>query len=63
MYVCICNSVTEQEVAEHVAAGVEDQETLAAACGAGTDCGSCWQRIELLINFLRRRQLAGVADS
>jgi bacterioferritin-associated ferredoxin len=62
MYVCICYAVTEREVAEHVAAGARDQEALGAACGAGTGCGSCEQRIDLLLGFLRRGELAGVAD-
>ncbi|MDP9396975.1 MAG: (2Fe-2S)-binding protein [Actinomycetota bacterium] len=61
MYVCICYAVTEQEVAAHVTAGAADREALGAACGAGTGCGSCHERLALLLGFLRRGQLA-VAD-
>lgn len=57
MYVCICYAVTEDEVAEHVAAGAADVEALGWACGAGTGCGSCEHRLEGLLCLLRRSRV------
>jgi bacterioferritin-associated ferredoxin len=45
MYACICHAVTEAEVSEHIAAGARTEEAVGDACGAGTGCGSCLDRI------------------
>lgn len=50
MYVCICHAVTDAEVASHVAAGAANEEAVARACGAGTGCGSCVERICAMIS-------------
>ncbi|HUH70927.1 MAG TPA: (2Fe-2S)-binding protein [Mycobacterium sp.] len=39
MFVCLCNGVTSQTVAEAVAAGASTTKDVAQACGAGADCG------------------------
>ncbi|HYQ36503.1 MAG TPA: (2Fe-2S)-binding protein [Mycobacterium sp.] len=41
MWVCLCNGVNSQTVAEAVAAGASTTKEVARACGAGADCGRC----------------------
>lgn len=45
MYVCICFAVTEVELTGVLAAGARSEEEVGDACGAGTGCGSCLDRI------------------
>ena len=45
MYVCICYAVTEVELTGVLAAGARSEEEVGDACGAGTGCGSCLDRI------------------
>ena len=45
MYACICHAVTEHEVAATIASGAVTEQEVGAACGAGTGCGSCLDRI------------------
>ena len=45
MYVCICYAVTESELSGVIAAGARSEEEVGDACGAGTGCGSCLDRI------------------
>jgi bacterioferritin-associated ferredoxin len=49
MYVCICARVRECEVRTAVRCGARTEETVGDACGAGTGCGSCRDRIGDLI--------------
>ncbi len=49
MYVCICHAVTDREVAQVIADGARTEEEVGAACGAGTGCGSCLDRICAMI--------------
>jgi bacterioferritin-associated ferredoxin len=41
MYVCLCAGATNQTVSDAVAAGASTSKEVAAACGAGADCGRC----------------------
>lgn len=41
MYVCLCVGATDQMISEAVAAGACTSKEVAAACGAGGDCGRC----------------------
>ena len=41
MYVCLCVGATNQMVSEAVAGGASTSREVAAACGAGGDCGRC----------------------
>ena len=50
MYACICLAVTTQEVADVVRAGAATEDAIAQACGAGTGCGSCLERICAIIS-------------
>ena len=45
MYVCICFAVTETELSGVLASGARSEEEVGDACGAGTGCGSCLDRI------------------
>ena len=49
MYACICHAVTSAEVAEVVRGGAATEEAVGRACGAGTGCGSCIERIDELL--------------
>ena len=50
MYVCICAQVRECEVRAAIRAGAHTEDGVGDACGAGTGCGSCHDRIGELIN-------------
>lgn len=41
MYVCICNSITEQDVRECARRGCGSLEELTVELGVGTSCGRC----------------------
>ena len=45
MYVCICAGVPDVEVRSCIARGARTVEEVGDACGAGTGCGSCLDRI------------------
>jgi bacterioferritin-associated ferredoxin len=49
MYVCICARVRECELRTTIRYGARSEETVGDACGAGTGCGSCLDRIRDLI--------------
>ncbi|MDP7705984.1 (2Fe-2S)-binding protein [Mycobacterium sp. TY815] len=49
MFVCLCNGITSQMVAEAVAAGAATTNQVAAACGAGADCGRCRHTVRAII--------------
>ena len=45
MYVCICARVRESEVRDAIRCGAHTEESVGDACGAGTGCGTCLDRI------------------
>ncbi|MEV6524255.1 (2Fe-2S)-binding protein [Longispora sp. NPDC051575] len=49
MFVCICARVRECEVRDAIRFGARCEESVGDACGAGTGCGSCLDRIADLI--------------
>lgn len=49
MYVCLCVGVTNHEVCEVVARGASTSKEVAAACGAGGDCGRCRRTLRAII--------------
>ncbi|WP_436520990.1 (2Fe-2S)-binding protein [Actinoplanes sp. HUAS TT8] len=49
MYVCICHHVRENQVRAAIRCGASDEEAVGDACGAGTGCGSCLDRIADLL--------------
>ncbi|MGH3734787.1 MAG: (2Fe-2S)-binding protein [Micromonosporaceae bacterium] len=50
MYVCICARVAEREVRSAIHSGACTEEAVGNACGAGTGCGTCLDRICELID-------------
>ena len=53
MYVCLCIGVTNQSVADAVAAGASTSKQVAAACGAGSECGRCRRTVRAVIEANR----------
>ena len=56
MYTCICERVRECDVRAAIRRGAHTEQSVGDACGAGTNCGSCLDRIGDLID-----EEAGVA--
>ncbi|MBB3750729.1 bacterioferritin-associated ferredoxin [Mycolicibacterium sp. BK634] len=56
MFVCLCNGVTSQVVAEAVEAGATTTKQVAGACGAGAECGRCRRTVRAII------EAAGTAE-
>ena len=50
MYVCICARVRECDLRNAIQTGARTEESVGDACGAGTGCGSCLERICDLID-------------
>jgi bacterioferritin-associated ferredoxin len=49
MYVCLCLGVTSETVKSAVAAGALTSKQVAAACGAGSQCGRCRRTVRAII--------------
>jgi bacterioferritin-associated ferredoxin len=49
MYVCICAHVRECELRAAIRRGARNEEAVGEACGAGTGCGTCIERIDQLL--------------
>jgi bacterioferritin-associated ferredoxin len=49
MYVCLCTGATSHVVANAVTNGACTSKEVAAACGAGTDCGRCRHTVRSII--------------
>lgn len=58
MFVCLCTGVTTQVVSDVVANGATTSKQVAAACGAGSDCGRCRRTVRAIIEdyFSQQRQ-------
>ncbi len=41
MYVCVCNAVTDREIRQCAALGVESLDDLRESLGVGSCCGQC----------------------
>ena len=50
MYVCLCVGATSQTVSDAVARGASTSKEVAAACGAGGDCGRCRRTLRAIID-------------
>jgi bacterioferritin-associated ferredoxin len=53
MYVCICEAVTEDAVRAEIAAGARSVGDLAERTGASTNCGSCLEHLQELLDAAR----------
>jgi bacterioferritin-associated ferredoxin len=49
MYVCLCSGATCAMVTEAVAGGATTCKQVAAACGAGLDCGRCLRNLKAMV--------------
>jgi bacterioferritin-associated ferredoxin len=49
VYACLCAAVTEAEVRMCILAGARSAEEIGDRCGAGTGCGSCHERLDLMV--------------
>ena len=49
MYVCLCAAVPESEVRECIRAGARTVDELGDECAAGTGCGSCHERLAVML--------------
>jgi bacterioferritin-associated ferredoxin len=49
MFVCLCNGITSQVVAEVIADGASTTNEISKACGAGADCGRCRRTLRKLL--------------
>ena len=45
MFACICFAVSDEDLDAAIEAGARTEEQVGDACGAGTGCGSCLDRI------------------
>lgn len=52
MYVCLCLGITNTTVSEAVARGATTTRQIAAACGAGSECGRCRRTVRAVIESL-----------
>jgi bacterioferritin-associated ferredoxin len=59
MYVCLCEGVTSQAVSDAVASGASTSKEVAAACGAGLDCGRCRRTLRAIIESAAQLQPTG----
>ena len=58
MYVCLCVGATNQTVSDAVAQGACTSKEVAAACGAGADCGRCRRTLRAIIAAARNLEPA-----
>ncbi|MDQ4119772.1 MAG: (2Fe-2S)-binding protein [Actinomycetota bacterium] len=49
MFTCICAAATESEVRDCVHTGARSVDEIGDACGAGTGCGSCVDKLGALL--------------
>jgi bacterioferritin-associated ferredoxin len=49
VFVCLCNGITSQVVAEAIADGASTTNQIAAVCGAGAECGRCRRTLRALL--------------
>ncbi|BBU22737.1 (2Fe-2S)-binding protein [Mycobacterium xenopi] len=59
MYVCLCVGATSQTVSDAVARGASTSKEVAAACGAGADCGRCRHTVRAIIAAARQLDTSG----
>jgi bacterioferritin-associated ferredoxin len=49
VFVCLCNGITSQVVAEAIEGGASTTNQIAAVCGAGAECGRCRRTLRKLL--------------
>ncbi|MDT8408906.1 MAG: (2Fe-2S)-binding protein [Wenzhouxiangellaceae bacterium] len=58
MFICICNAVTDREIREHAARGVETLEELRMRTGCSDCCGHCADEAEAILDSSRAHAAA-----
>lgn len=56
MILCLCQGLSDHSVRATIRSGAATLDDVAAACGAGADCGACQDAVlDLLAEASRRR--------
>jgi bacterioferritin-associated ferredoxin len=63
VYVCICQAVTEDEVIVAARSGADTLGAVAEATAAGSNCGTCHDTIEAVIERICPRTCAAFATA
>jgi bacterioferritin-associated ferredoxin len=53
MFVCLCNGITSQVVANAIASGASTTKEIAETCGAGAECGRCRRTLRAILGASR----------
>ena len=61
MYVCLCNAVTDKEIAQAVSDGASILSSVENTTGAATGCGSCKRNTEIIIDQCLSEKLINAA--
>ena len=61
MYVCLCNGVTDQDIADAIDEGAQSLTDIQRELGAGTGCGTCREFTEQLIDQTKAARLGYAA--
>ena len=54
MYVCLCNAVTDRQITAAVGRGCQDVTDVVRELGVGTNCGSCLEHAQELIEQFKQ---------
>jgi bacterioferritin-associated ferredoxin len=49
VFVCICARVRECELRAAIRGGARDEHAVGRVCGAGTNCGTCLDRVDEIL--------------
>lgn len=49
MYICICEALTEKEIAQCIESGANSVMDVQRKCQAGQSCGSCLKKIQKMV--------------
>jgi bacterioferritin-associated ferredoxin len=52
--VCHCEEVHEKTIKHAITAGARDIDDITSACGAGGNCGGCWEALQDLLAHHQR---------
>jgi len=63
MYICICNAITDRDIAKAAAEGARSEEDLARNLGVGLGCGRCTSCAKsILVEAVGRLACGSAAD-
>ncbi len=58
MYVCICQAVTDKQIRRAAARGVDNLYELREHLGVASNCGSCADQAQSILNESNQRKFA-----